>query len=114
MANRVNVMYAGRLVETARTMPLFKSPLHPYTRGLLDSIPTLTGDPEKRLATIEGQPPDLTDLPPGCAFAERCAHVEKRCRIDDPRLVGVPGVGPGHRSACFEAKSFVPKKLKVT
>jgi len=114
MADRVHVMYAGRLVETAKTGPLFLTPLHPYTRGLLSSVPTLTGAHQGRLATIEGQPPDLADLPEGCAFAERCTHVTPRCRKEDPRLVGVPGIGPHRRSACFEAESFVPAKLKIT
>jgi len=114
MADRVHVMYAGRLVETARTMPLFNTPLHPYTRGLLNSVPTLTGDHEGKLATIDGQPPDLAALPPGCAFAPRCAYVKDRCTKEDPRLVSVPGIGPRHRSACFEAESFLPGELKIT
>ncbi|HKX46331.1 MAG TPA: ABC transporter ATP-binding protein, partial [Planctomycetota bacterium] len=79
-AHRVQVMYAGRVVESGSTQSLFERPLHPYTRGLLASIPTLTGRPAARLESIEGQPPDLALLPPGCAFAPRCGIVQPRCR----------------------------------
>ena len=106
MADRVHVMYAGRLVETGATGELYARPLHPYTRGLLASVPTLAGDPTARLATIEGQPHDLIDLPGGCAFAERCPLAAERCRAELPGLDPVAGIGGGRRSACFEAASL--------
>ncbi|MCZ6597472.1 MAG: ABC transporter ATP-binding protein [Planctomycetota bacterium] len=103
MADRVHVMYAGKLVETAATGPLFAHPLHPYTHGLLDSVPTLTGDPDAPLHSIEGQPPDLADLPTGCAFAPRCQYVEEGCRNRVPPLEPIEGGAEARRSACFEA-----------
>ncbi|QDU66651.1 ABC transporter ATP-binding protein [Engelhardtia mirabilis] len=104
MVDRVQVMYAGRVVEKAPADPLFAQPMHPYTRGLLASIPTLEGSPGKRLFSIDGQPPDLADLPPGCSFAPRCTLANERCRESEPPLE-LAGEGQGvHRrySACFE------------
>ena len=78
-ADRVNVMYAGRIVETAETSPIFKHMRHPYTQALLGSIPKLAQDPDIELFSIPGIPPDLTDPPPGCRFAPRCRYVTETC-----------------------------------
>ena len=106
-ADRVHVMYAGRLVEGAETRALFARPLHPYTRGLLASVPSLSGDPDARLAAIAGQPPDLSALPPGCAFAPRCPLVVERCTRAVPPLAPLERAAD-RRSACFEAERLLP------
>ena len=96
-ADRVVVMYGGRIVETAPARALYKTPKHPYTRGLMASVPRLDGDTDRPLVPIEGQPPDLATLPPGCAFAPRCQQAVDRCRAERPPLVETL---PGHFSAC--------------
>ena len=98
-ADRVNVMYAGRIVERASAAELYANPRHPYTLGLLRSVPRLDEPRRARLDPIEGQPPDLTRLPPGCAFAPRCAYRVARCSEAAPPL---QSVGAGHASACWE------------
>jgi oligopeptide/dipeptide ABC transporter ATP-binding protein len=100
LADRVHVMYAGRFVESAPTAPLFATPRHPYTVGLLGSVPRLTGDPRARLAAIPGQPPDLAALPGGCAFRERCALAVARCESETPPLAPLPETE--RSTACFE------------
>ncbi|XOV82883.1 MAG: ABC transporter ATP-binding protein [bacterium] len=85
-ADRVAVMYGGRIMETAPAVPLYKTPQHPYTRGLMRSIPSLDGDVTAQLATISGQPPDMSNPPPGCPFAPRCEHVVDACRQAVPPL----------------------------
>jgi oligopeptide transport system ATP-binding protein len=97
LSDRVMIMYAGRAVEAGPVRDIFADPRHPYTRGLLRSVPTLSGDPAADLPTIPGQPPDLERLPPGCPFAERCAHVEARCAAERPAL---RAVAPGRLVAC--------------
>ncbi|MBX3706944.1 MAG: ABC transporter ATP-binding protein [Pseudomonadales bacterium] len=100
-AERVAVMYAGRIVESASARALYGTPRHPYTEGLMASVPSLTGEPRARLLTISGQPPDLADLPPGCAFAPRCPHVHELCRGTVPALQPATGTSDrDHRSAC--------------
>ena len=99
MCDRVNVMYAGRLVERAAADDLFGDPRHPYTTGLLHSVPTLSGSPHHRLYSIPGAPPDQSNLPPGCAFAERCAFAEQRCRETDPEPQHLGGEGRERREA---------------
>jgi oligopeptide transport system ATP-binding protein len=106
MCDAVQVMYAGRVVERATTDALFAKPCHPYTRGLLDSVPSLEGSPHERLSSIPGQPPDLAELPPGCAFAARCAYRQTRCEQEEPALEPLrlePASPDGARrdSACF-------------
>ncbi|BAC92064.1 ABC transporter ATP-binding protein [Gloeobacter violaceus] len=96
MADRVAVMYAGKIVESAPTDSLFARPAHPYTQGLLRSMP----DPLQEVAElyqIPGLPPDMTCLPPGCAFAPRCPHAAELC-AQPPETVAV---GATHRSACW-------------
>jgi len=89
MCDRVAVMYAGRVVETADTRTLFSDPLHPYTTALLRSVPEMNVDRSGRLASIDGQPPSVFERPPGCPFADRCPDVMERCREvePDPRTV---------------------------
>jgi oligopeptide/dipeptide ABC transporter ATP-binding protein len=96
MADRVAVMYAGRIVETAPVTDLFAGPEHPYTLGLLSSMPSLSGKAE-RLAPITGSLPNPLQLPTGCRFAPRCPFSEPRCEEADPPL---REVRPGHFSAC--------------
>jgi len=100
-ADRVNVMYAGRVIEQGTAAEIYANPRHPYTLGLLRSVPRLDEPIRAKLDPIEGQPPDLTRLPPGCAFAPRCAFRVERC-AEAPRLV--PIGAPGHLSACWEAE----------
>ncbi len=87
-ADRVNVMYAGRIVETTETSQLFAHMHHPYTQALLASIPRLTQDRAERLLNIPGLPPDLGHPPAGCRFAARCGYATDRCRVDEPSLIG--------------------------
>src|ERR687891_1156693 len=100
-ADRVNVMYAGRIIEQAAAGEIYANPRHPYTLGLLRSVPRLDEPRRARLDPIQGQPPDLTRLPPGCAFAPRCAFRVERCAHEAPALESVGGVG--HVSACWES-----------
>ncbi|MBU2646001.1 ABC transporter ATP-binding protein [bacterium] len=97
-ADRVNVMYAGRIVEKGITTDIYGDPRHPYTIGLLASIPQLDQDIRKKLNPIEGQPPDLAHLPTGCAFHPRCTYAVDRCRLESPRLEAVKG---SHEKACW-------------
>ncbi len=97
LCDRVMVMYAGRIVESAPVDILFSRPQHPYTRGLLASSPRLDQSGHGRLPTIRGQPPDLQALPAGCAFAPRCDHAWDRCRQTRPQL---RDIGPGHMKRC--------------
>lgn len=97
-ADRVNVMYAGRIAESSPADDLFKHMHHPYTQGLLGSIPLLTQDRTERLFSIPGIPPDLTDLPEGCRFAPRCRFVQADCVANEPSL---SGDGGPHLFACW-------------
>jgi oligopeptide/dipeptide ABC transporter ATP-binding protein len=102
-ADRVAVMYAGRIVEEAPVHETFHQPKHPYTEGLLRSVPRLTEEGLKlrRLATIEGTVPRLLDLPEGCKFAPRCSYVIEECRQTEPPLLAVK---PGHSSRCIRSE----------
>ncbi len=97
-ADRVNVMYAGRLVETTETGNLFAHMHHPYTQALLASIPQLTQDRTRKLLNIPGIPPDLGHPPAGCRFAARCSRATDRCRTDEPALIGET---PDHLFSCW-------------
>jgi len=99
VADEVVVMYAGRAMEAAPRRELFRAPSHPYTRGLLESIPRADGE-GARLTPIRGQPPSAIAPPPGCPFHPRCAHAFERCRANVPPLIPVPGVAR-HLSACW-------------
>ena len=97
MADDVIVMYRGKVVESAPVRALFKEPRHPYTRGLLRSVPSLVGGDRGKLETIEGTVPQPMEELPGCAFAPRCAHAMPRCREAVPALAG----DARHRAACY-------------
>jgi oligopeptide transport system ATP-binding protein len=97
-ADRVAVMYGGRIVETAPAVELYKRPRHPYTVGLMASIPRLDSDAGRPLMPIDGQPPDLAHLPPGCAFSPRCRVAIDPCRTSRPPLVRT---ADNHLRACF-------------
>jgi oligopeptide transport system ATP-binding protein len=86
LSDRVAVMYGGRVVEEASVNELFKNPQHPYSRGLLDSMPRLDNSSERALHAIAGQPPDLQALPKGCSFEPRCDYAMERCRDEMPEL----------------------------
>jgi oligopeptide/dipeptide ABC transporter ATP-binding protein len=103
-ADRVNVMYAGRIIERASAAELYANPRHPYTLGLLRSVPRLDEPRRARLAPIEGQPPDLTRLPPGCAFSPRCSYRVERCAAI-PGLVATHGEA-NHVAACWESENL--------
>ncbi len=107
--DRVNVMYAGRLVETAPTEELYANPVHPYTIGLLSSVPRLDISKKKSLRIIRGLPPNLTRLPPGCAFAPRCDYAMPICKKEYPPL---EKVGEEHYRACFAEISKFQKQEK--
>ncbi len=101
LCDRVQVMYAGRIVESADTRSLFKSPRHPYTQALQRSIPAL--QPKgKELYTISGLPPDLSKPTLGCAFAPRCEYATDRCRQETPNLAAI---SPTHQHACLRVQA---------
>ncbi|MQF69149.1 ABC transporter ATP-binding protein [SAR202 cluster bacterium AD-804-J14_MRT_500m] len=102
-ADRVAIMYSGKIVEQAPVIKIFKRANHPYTRGLLKSIPRLDEPTRLVLETIPGQPPDLTDLPLGCAFEERCQFASAQCGIQVPPLMEVD---QDHLSACWEFQAI--------
>ena len=97
-AQRVNVMYAGRIIERADAADLYAHPLHPYTLGLLASVPRLDEALREKLEPIEGLPPDLINLPPGCPFVPRCKFVKPKCMEQYPPLMEV---AKDHTAACW-------------
>ena len=97
-ADRINVMYAGRIVERGTAEEIFHHPKHPYTLGLMESMPRLDQAPGSRLTPIPGQPPDLSDPPPGCPFHPRCRFAEARCRSERPPLEQITD---NHWKACW-------------
>src|SRR5579859_658921 len=110
-ADRVNVMYAGRVVETASAKELYGNPRHPYTLGLLRSVPRLDETRKEKLEPIEGLPPDLAHMPPGCAFYARCRFHVDRCLNERPDLMLV---GERHLAACWEWERLGPEALKAS
>ena len=108
IAQRAIVMYAGNVVEMGQVRSLFTSPLHPYTRGLLQAIPKLATPRGKPLYTIPGIVPDLSRLPEGCAFATRCPQRMPRCRKEKPELMLMPD---GRQARCFLAEEGAVKAV---
>ncbi len=100
MCHRVGVMYAGKIVESAPTREIFKAPRHPYTVALINSVPLLDRK-DARLYSIEGQPPSLLNLPPGCRFAPRCSFAKDTCRQQEPPEVKV---GNDHTVSCWRVQ----------
>lgn len=100
-ANRVYVMYAGKIVESGQAIDVYAHPCHPYTAGLLASVPRLDEPKKARLLPIDGQPPDLIAPPAGCGFRPRCKFISPECKETEPGLVEI---APGHYSACWEAQ----------
>jgi oligopeptide transport system ATP-binding protein len=98
LSNRIAVMYAGKLIELAPADALFARPAHPYTRALLNAVPSLGASRKERLANIPGAPPDLIEPPAGCRFHPRCDCAQERCRLQEPPL---RVIGEGHSVACF-------------
>ena len=96
--DRLNVMYAGSIVETGKTDEIYANPKHPYTMGLLKSVPRLDQPRQQEMDVIDGMPPNLAKLPEGCHFAERCKFVMDKCLTEKPLL---KEVGVDHSSACF-------------
>jgi peptide/nickel transport system ATP-binding protein len=102
MADRLGIMYAGRLVEEAPTREIFASPLHPYTAHLIESLPRIGDVAEKK--PLGGTPPNLSAPPPGCRFHPRCPLAMDICRREVPELTTL---APAHRVACFAASPAV-------
>ncbi len=98
IADRVAVMYLGRIVEVADTETIFSSPQHPYTRALLSAVPSFDPAQRRQRIVLEGETPNPSDLPAGCAFQDRCPLVHDRCRTEDPSLEPFT---PGHEVECF-------------
>jgi oligopeptide/dipeptide ABC transporter ATP-binding protein len=107
-ADRMNIMYAGKIIERGDAKEIYRNPRHPYTVGLLKSVPRLDLPRRAKLDPIEGQPPDLVNLPPGCAFRVRCRWAVDKCATETPPLMQV---GNGHLSACWEADKLGPATL---
>ena len=105
-ADRVYVMYAGKIIESASAKEIYQNPRHPYTLGLLRSVPRLDQPRKAKLDPIEGQPPDLWNLPGGCSFRPRCKFCIERCAQEVPPL---REIGHDHQSACWVAESLVEK-----
>ena len=99
-ADRVNIMYAGKIIERGQAREIYRNPRHPYTVGLLKSVPRLDQPRRARLEPIEGQPPDLVNTPEGCHFRPRCRWAVARCETEAPPLMQT---GEGHWSACWQA-----------
>ena len=108
-ADRVNVMYAGHIVETSTALKVYGNPHHPYTEGLLQSVPRLDETVRQRLVPIEGQPPDLSNLPVGCPFQPRCRYAFDRCKEENPPLIPV---ADDHWTACwYDMKEGKPRAV---
>ena len=108
LVEKVAVMYAGHIIEMAPVRNLYVETSHPYTLGLLESIPTLEGT-EERLIPIEGSPPNLLEAPQGCPFAPRCRFVVDRCSEENPPLVPI---APDHYAACWQWETVRDEAIK--
>lgn len=100
-SNRVNVMYAGRIIEKGLASDIYANPKHPYTEGLLNSVPRLDQGKKEKLQPIEGMPPDLISLPAGCPFVPRCVYSEDKCTKDYPEFTQHKGKSEPHIAACW-------------
>ena len=107
-ADRMNIMYAGKIIERGESSEIYKNPRHPYTVGLLKSVPRLDLPRRAKLDPIEGQPPDLIDVPDGCSFRARCKWAVDKCATVEPPL---ELVGSGHYSACWRSEDLGPDAL---
>src|SRR3569833_249076 len=110
VCDRILVMYAGRIVEDLPAGELATAARHPYTRALGDAVPDMTTDLAEPLATIPGRPVDPADVPPGCAYADRCPLADARCRAEDPPLEADRPDSPDHRVACWHAGEPLPAR----
>ncbi len=110
-ADRVNVMYAGKIIETAAAKTLYANPKHPYTLGLLKSVPRLDQARKSKLVPIDGVPPDLINMPPGCPFYPRCTYRVDKCAEEMPPLFDIE---EGHRAACWEWQNVGAAQAVVT
>jgi len=102
-ADRVNIMYAGKIIERGTAREIYSNPRHPYTIGLLNSVPRLDLPRRAKLEPIEGQPPDLINVPVGCSFRARCRWAIDKCATDTPPLANLD---EGHMAACFRAEEM--------
>ena len=107
-ADRVNIMYAGKVIERGTASEIYANPRHPYTVGLLRSVPRLDLPRRAKLDPIEGQPPDLINLPMGCSFRPRCRWAVDKCATDTPELMET---NAGHLSACWRAEELDPSAI---
>ena len=107
-ADRVNVMYAGRVIETASALELYHNPRHPYTLGLLKSVPRLDQVRKEKLDPIEGMPPDMVHMDAGCPFRPRCRFAVDRCKEENPPLANV---AEAHQAACWETDRVGAEKI---
>ena len=110
MCDQLVVMYAGRVVESGPVRQVFNAPAHPYTAALLSSIPRMSNR-RKRLIAIDGQPPDMANLPPGCAFASRCPAVFERCRNEAPPVFTL---APGRTARCWRSAPEVTGSVEMS
>jgi oligopeptide/dipeptide ABC transporter ATP-binding protein len=110
-ARRINVMYAGRIIERGGPLDIFRNPVHPYTVGLLESVPRLDRPKRSKLSSINGQPPDLSALPAGCYFRPRCKFAIEKCEHDYPLEREVE---KGHGFACWAADGVSPRTGAAT
>jgi peptide/nickel transport system ATP-binding protein len=108
VCTRVVVMYLGQVIEEAEVDDLFTSPLHPYTKGLLQSIPQLDGDRTKKLSVIQGMVPSLSNIPQGCRFAPRCSYATELCEQTPPEI---QDDGNGHSVRCWHYKSILQEEV---
>ncbi len=110
LAHNINVMYAGSIIETGTIQKIYKKTRHPYTIGLLGSLPRLDDPPGTELISIPGLPPDLLDLPEGCPFAARCEYRVEQCLVENPPLVEIDG--SDHAVACWRWEDIAGVKSK--